>query len=37
METLGSSEMSILQRTTGHNIPEDTSLHSHRPENLYLT
>jgi hypothetical protein len=28
------SEMSVLTRATGRNIPEDTTLHSHRRENL---
>jgi hypothetical protein len=29
-----SFETSVLTRTTGRNIPEDTILHSHRRENL---
>jgi hypothetical protein len=34
MEMLSSSKMSVLIRTTRHNIPGDSILHSHRCENL---
>jgi hypothetical protein len=34
METLSSSETSVLTTTILHNIPEDAILHNHRHENL---
>jgi hypothetical protein len=34
MKSLSSSETSVLTRAMRRNIPEDTTLHSHRRENL---
>jgi hypothetical protein len=34
MEAIGSSEMSVLTRSTRRHIPEDGTVHSHRRENL---
>jgi hypothetical protein len=34
MEALSSSETSVLTRATGHNIPEDTNLHTRHRKNL---
>jgi hypothetical protein len=34
MKAIRSSETSVLKRATGHKIPEDGILHSHRRDNL---